>query len=63
MRYCTLILARHAEREKLGGSDLDDPLSDLGREQGAELRAKLGQEGFVLDLVMASPADRARVEG
>ncbi|RMG70872.1 MAG: histidine phosphatase family protein [Bacteroidetes bacterium] len=57
----TLILARHAKSEWPDGvRDLDRPLKERGRKDAAYLAGLLADQGVVPDLIISSPAQRAR---
>jgi phosphohistidine phosphatase len=58
----TLLLLRHAKPEDLapGSSDCDRKLTDAGREQARALGRWLRQKQLNPDLVLCSPAARAR---
>ncbi len=57
-----LILFRHGKTEERepGGNDADRPLTDRGREDSARIGAALAARGLRPDVVLVSPAIRAR---
>lgn len=57
-----LLLLRHAESSgaEAGRSDFDRPLNERGRREAAETGRLLGRERIRPDLILCSPARRAR---
>ncbi len=58
----TLLLLRHAKssRDDPGLEDFDRPLAPRGREAAPRIGAFMHDRGFIPDLVLCSPAHRAR---
>lgn len=58
----TLVLVRHAKSswDNIGISDFDRPLNDRGRRDAPEMARRLGQRQLRPDLLLASPARRAK---
>ena len=56
-----LILLRHAKSAWPDGApDVDRPLAKRGREAAPRMGGYLAEEGLIPDLVLVSPARRAR---
>lgn len=57
----TLILLRHAKSDWSGGqADVDRPLAERGVRQAPRTGEWLAHSGYVIDLAVVSPAERAR---
>ncbi|HEX2608301.1 MAG TPA: histidine phosphatase family protein [Flavisolibacter sp.] len=58
----TLILVRHAKSSwnDPGVSDIDRPLNDRGKKDAPEMAERLKAKGISIDLLVSSPAKRAR---
>jgi len=57
----TLWLLRHAKAvSSAGGSDFERPLSDEGRAQAKRLGERVKDQNITFDIVLSSPAVRAR---
>ena len=58
----TLLLIRHAKSswEHPGLSDFDRPLNERGKKDAPEMAKRVKEKGIELDLLVSSPAKRAR---
>lgn len=58
----TLLLVRHAKSSwaDQGLDDFDRPLNDRGKKDAPEMAKRLNEKNIVIDLIISSPAKRAR---
>jgi phosphohistidine phosphatase len=58
----TLILVRHAKSswDTPGLSDFDRPLNERGKKDAPEMAKRLKERGIKIDLIVSSPAKRAK---
>ncbi|MCW3075093.1 MAG: phosphohistidine phosphatase [Flaviaesturariibacter sp.] len=58
----TLLFIRHAKSswEDISQKDFDRPLNDRGKKDAPEMAARVKEKGIKIDLIVSSPAKRAK---
>nr|WP_067781094.1 phosphohistidine phosphatase SixA [Actinomyces vulturis] len=59
----TLVLVRHSKAASMATSDEERPLTEKGQAMAKNLASQLKAEGLKVDLMLVSPAKRARETG